>query len=188
MAVRTADNGVFITLCPVLIIADGLKTVLLKIILAAENLECIENLIFNHPVIECIGIVERFACDPRRMNKDCQAVGFSDLVVNPFKRGCNERIYVRRYVDLICKRKHFIFKLLARHNVGAVVTCCTNTFVPADLFDRLVLNERIDTVFTAEIDCVRTNTESVYGRKMNLLAHNKVELGRYVSELFNCIK
>ena len=188
MAVRASDDGIFISTSHILIISDGLETVMFKIILSAENLESIENMIFNHPVVKSVGIVESVACDPCGMRENCKSARFPDLIIQPFDSCGGQRINVIGYINILCKLGHFCGKFLFCHNVRAFPVKRTKFFILADFLNRLILDKRIYAVFAAEVDRVRINVKAVDRRKMNFLAGYQIELGRNILEALHRIK
>ena len=70
MRIGTADDGISVTPCLILIIANRLISVLLIIILAAQHLECVENFVLDKPIVEYVGIVKCVSGYPCRVDEN----------------------------------------------------------------------------------------------------------------------
>ena len=186
VAVRAADNGIFKSAGSVLIISHGLIAVLLKISLAAEHFKGIENLIFDEPVVERVGHMERFARYPCRMREYSESACFSYLVIQPFEHRRRHCVDIVGNFYLLGECGHLRGELLLSHDIGTVVSYRADFFILADFFDRHILDKRIDAVFAAEIYCMRVDSEPVYRGKMHLFAGHEIELGRNILEGFDC--
>ena len=81
--------------------------------------------------------MERFAGYPCRMREYSESPGLSYLVVNPLEHRRRHSVDIVGHLYLLGERGHLGGKLLAGHDIGAVVPYCTNLFVLADFLSGL---------------------------------------------------
>ena len=124
------------------------------------------------------------ACYPSRMREYSESTGLSYLVVNPLEHRRRHSVDIVGHLYLLGECGHLGGKLLAGHDIGAVVPYCTNLFVLADFLYRYILDKRVNAVFAAEINRMRIDLKAVYRREMHLLAGHEIELCR---DIFKCL-
>ena len=82
VAVGASDYRISSSLCPILIITHGLKTVLLKIVFAAEHLKGVKRLCFHHIFNEGLRNLKNVGY-PVRMAENAETAARSDVVEYP---------------------------------------------------------------------------------------------------------
>lgn len=128
--------------------------------------------------------MERFAGYPCRMREYSESASLSYLVIEPFKHRRRHCIDIVGNFYILGECGHLSGELLLSHDIGAVVSYCTDFFILADFFDRHILDKRVDAVFAAEIYCMRVYSEAVYRGKMHLFTGHEIELCR---DIFKCL-
>ena len=128
--------------------------------------------------------MERFARYPCRMREYSESARLSYLVIEPFEHRRRHCIDIVGNFYILGECGHLSGELLLSHDIGAVVSYCTDFFILADFFDRHILDKRVDAVFAAEIYRMRVDSEAVYRGKMHLFTGHEIELCR---DIFKCL-